>query len=142
MSSLSVQMFGKFCVRRNEKIVNAIDACKLQELLCYLLVYRDSPHAREGLAALLWGDSSTTQSKKYLRQALWQLQSALDSHGDKSQNRIFKVEPDWVAINPAAEIFLDVAMFEQTFALARDVSGQLIDDSLAEALKDAVQPCA
>jgi len=139
VSALTIQMFGKFCVRRSEKLVSAIDACKLQELLGYLLVYRDAPHAREGLAALLWGDSSTAQSKKYLRQALWQLQSALDSQGDKSQNRVFKVEADWISINPAAEISLDLAVFEQTFARARDVAGQVIDHALAEDLKTAVQ---
>src|SRR6201988_417081 len=116
-------MFGKFCVRRSEKLVSAIDACKLQELLGYLLVYRDAPHAREGLAALLWGDSSTAQSKKYLRQALWQLQSALDSQGDKSQNRAFKVEAAVISINPAAEIWIDVAVFEQAFLLTREVAG-------------------
>ena len=35
------------------------------------------PADRESLAALLWGENPTAQSKKYLRQALWQLQHAL-----------------------------------------------------------------
>ncbi len=138
MPALTVQMFGKFCVRRHETRVNAIDASKLQELLSYMLVYRETPHAREALATLLWGETSTTQSKKYLRQALWQLQSALDSQ-DEKRNRIFEVDAEWISINPDADISVDVAIFERASASARDVAGQSMDSSLAEKLETAVQ---
>ena len=63
----------------------------------------------------------------------------MDSQGDKSQKRVFKVETDWISINPEAEISLDLAVFEKTFARARDVAGQVIDHALAEDLKTAVQ---
>ncbi len=139
MPQVKVRLFGKFSVLLNEKPVYGLDACKLQELLSYLLVYRDAPHARETLAALLWGESSTAQSKKYLRQALWQLQTALDSHHDKNQHRVFHVEPEWVSLNKDAEIWLDVAMFEQAFARAREVAGQHMGPSVAKALEQAVQ---
>jgi len=36
-------MFGKFCVQQSEKPVNGLDACKLQELLSYILLFRESP---------------------------------------------------------------------------------------------------
>ena len=71
MSQLNIRLIGKFSIQRDEKPVNGREACKLQELLSDLLVNRKVPHARETLAALLWGDSSTAQSKKYLRQASW-----------------------------------------------------------------------
>ena len=46
MGPLSVHMFGKFCVRQSEKPVNGLDACKLQELLSYIFVFREiSPFA-------------------------------------------------------------------------------------------------
>jgi len=123
MPALTVQMFGKFCVRRNQETVNGLDACKLQELFSYILVFRESPHSRETLAALLWGDSSTAQSKKYLRQALWQIQSAFGTN--QSQGRMFNVEPDWVSFNPDSEIGLDVAIFEQAFSLVREIAGEV-----------------
>lgn len=140
MPPLSVRMFGKFCVQRNEKIVNGLDACKLQELFGYLLIFRNSPHPRESLAALLWGDSSTARSKKYLRQALWQLQSALMPQGKRGDRfRILSVEPDSVSLNPLAEVWLDVAVFEQAFAVVREVAGQHFEPALAQTVEDAVQ---
>ncbi len=136
---LDVRLFGRFSVFLNERPINGLDACKLQELLSYLLVHRDASHARETLASLLWGDSSTAQSKKYLRQALWQLQSALESRDEKSRRRAFKVEPDWISVNKDAEIWLDLEVFETAFARTREVAGQHLDETSAEALEAAVQ---
>jgi len=136
MPHLQVRLFGKFSILLNEKPVNGLDAIKLQELLSYLLAYRGGPHARETLAALLWGESSTAQSKKYLRQALWQIQSTLDSQGHE---RIFHVEPDWISVDERAEVWLDVAVFERAFAQAREIRGEDLDASTAQGLEDAVQ---
>jgi DNA-binding SARP family transcriptional activator len=132
-------MFGKFWVRQSEKPVNGLDACKLQELLSYILVFRESPHSREELAALLWGDSSTAQSKKYLRQALWHIQSALVSQVDENHGRIFNVEADWVSFNAHSDVWLDVAVFEQAFALVREVAGHQLDPAQAQTLEQAIQ---
>jgi DNA-binding SARP family transcriptional activator len=138
MFALSVRMFGKLSVQRGGKVVTGIEGAKLQELFCYLLLYRTSSHPRENLAALLWGDSTTSQSKKYLRHALWQLQSALDPE-DKKSPRTLRVEPDWVSIDPGTEIRLDVNIFEHAFARTREFAGKSLDPSLAAALEDAVQ---
>ena len=77
MCSAHFALFGKLEMRLNGRHLVGCEARKLQELLCYLLLYRDRPHYRETLAAVLWSDSTTAQSKKYLCQALWQLQAAL-----------------------------------------------------------------
>lgn len=139
MPLLKVRLFGKVSAQYDERIVNGLDACKVRELFCYLLVYRQLPHPRESLAALLWGDSSTAQSKKYLRQALWELQTALNAHLDPDHDGILVVEPEWVRLNPAAELWLDVAMFEQAFVLAQGVAGSALDVRRVEALQRATQ---
>src|SRR4051812_16653142 len=140
MSPLTFRLFGKFSVQRNEKLVTGLDACKLQELIGYLLIFRNSPHPRESLATLLWGDSSTTQSKKYLRQALWQLQSALIPQGRRGERfRILSVEADSISLNPQADVWLDVAVFEQVFAVVREIEGQHLEPALAQTVEDAVQ---
>jgi DNA-binding SARP family transcriptional activator len=139
MSPLGIRLFGKFCIQRNERTVNGLEACKLQELFSYLLIFRNSPHPRESLAALLWGDSSTAQSRKYLRQALWQLQSALDSQEETNHESILQVESDWVSLNPQVELWLDIAIFERAFSLARDVTGRNLEPALAQSLAAAVQ---
>jgi DNA-binding SARP family transcriptional activator len=66
MSILRVSLFGKFRVQLGEQVMTSLNVRKVQELFCYLLLYRDRPHPREALASLLWGDSSTAQSRKYL----------------------------------------------------------------------------
>ncbi len=139
MSTLRVRLFGRFSVRRERQPVVGLDASKVQELLCYLLLYRDRPHPRESLAALLWGDTPTAQARKNLRQTLWQLQSALDPPDLPAGPRLLRVEPDWVHLNPEADLWLDVAAFEQGIALVQGAPGSHLDSSTALALRDAVQ---
>jgi DNA-binding SARP family transcriptional activator len=115
-----------------------MDVQKAQELFCYLLLYPDRPHPRESLAGILWGESSTSQSKKYLRQALWQLQSALNSQEDVNTRCLLQVEPDWICLNSVADLSLDVAVFEQAFTVVKDVIGQKLDEVQAFALQNAV----
>ena len=78
MATLTVRLFGRLTVERDGNVVSGLHAGKLQELLCYLLLNRKGVHSREALASLFWGDCDTARSKKNLRQALWQLQSALN----------------------------------------------------------------
>src|SRR6266849_1943901 len=100
MSTLRIYLFGKFCVRRNRQILEGFDARKVQELFCYLLLHRDHSLPRETLASILWPDTTTALSKKSLRQALWQLQSALAPQSETSNERILLVEPEWIQLNP------------------------------------------
>ena len=94
MSSLHISLFGKLRVRLDGRVLVGFEASKVQELLCYLLLHRDPPHPRETLAGLLWGEAATAQSKKYLRQTLWRLQSALDSQVEQGSDRLLLVEID------------------------------------------------
>ncbi len=139
MSTLRIHLFGKFCVRRNEQVLDGFDARKVQELFCYLLLHRDHSLPRETLASLLWPETTTAQSKKNLRQTLWQLQTALGSQNESTYNRLLLVEPDWVKLNSEADLWLDVAVFEQVYNLVQKTPGQELDRSTAELLQDTVQ---
>src|SRR5436305_14594752 len=139
MSTFRICLFGKFCVRYNEQILDGFDARKVQELFCYLLLHRDHSLPRETLASLLWPDTTTTHSKKNLRQALWQLQSALGSQTEAMNDRVLLVEPEWVQLNPEADIWLDVVVFEKTFDVVRQVPGNELDAQRGQDLQDAVQ---
>jgi DNA-binding SARP family transcriptional activator len=138
MSVLRIYLFGKFNMRHGEQVLAGFDAHKAQELFCYLLIYRDCPHPREALADLLWGGSSTTQSKKYLRKTLWQLQAALDSQIGPCGGRVLLVEPDWIQLNPKADLWLDVAVFERAFTCLQGVPGRELDSQSAQTLQSAV----
>lgn len=135
MSALNIRLFGRFCVQRGEQPIHGLDAGKVQELFCYLLLYRDRPHSREALASLLWGDTSTEKSKKYLRQTLWQLQTALDEQPGEG---VLLVEAEWIQLNLRAECSFDVAAFEQGFALAQGALGKELDAESARLLEGAV----
>ncbi len=139
MSTLSIQLFGKFCVRRNEQILDGFDARKVQELFCYLLLHRDHSLPRETLASLLWPDTTTSLSKKNLRQALWQLQSALGSQNEALHERMLLVESEWVQLNAEADLWLDVAVFEQIYNLVQKIAGQDLDAQAVKRVQEAVQ---
>jgi DNA-binding SARP family transcriptional activator len=138
MAKLRIQLFGKFCVRRNEHILDGFEARKIQELFCYLLLHRDHSLPRETLASILWPETTTVQSKKNLRQALWQLQTALGSHIEPDNDRILLADADWVQLNSQADLWLDVAEFEQVYNFVQKTSGQEIDNATAQLLHETV----
>lgn len=125
------ELFGKFLAQRNQQKLEGLDACKEQELLSYLLIYRNRPHARESLASLLWSNTSTERSKKYLRQAIWHLVSALEN------NRLLQVEHDWVQLNLTGDVWADVPVFDHAFATVQGVAGSQLDSLTVDLLKDA-----
>lgn len=148
MPTLSVQLFGKFCVTGALHAQDLLTSTKVQELFCYLLVFRDRSHHREALANLLWGNNPTAQSKKYLRQTLWQLQTSLSTapeaptaqaHADCPDCSLLAVEPDWVAVNTQADMSLDLAAFENAFALVQGVRGRELDPDKSSLLQNAVE---
>ena len=135
VAGLRIQLFGKFTVQVTGRRLGELDSSKVQELLAYLLIYREQSHPRESLAELLWQASSTAQAKKYLRQALWQMQHVLP----KGQaERLILIEPDWVRISSEAEYWLDVAEFEAAFARAHGIPGQELQPEVAATLQQAV----
>lgn len=138
MSILRFQLFGKFSVQRDTQLVKGLEANREQELLSYLLVRRDRPHPRETLAGVLWGDTSTERSKKYLRQALWHVQAVLGS-GEVMSPHLLVVEHDWVQLNLESELWLDVEVFERAFDTTQGVPGSQLAISSATLLNEAVE---
>src|SRR5437870_5599922 len=124
MSRISIQMFGQFCVRRNEQVVAGFGAHKVQELFCYLLLHQQHSHSRGSLASLLWPDTTTTQSKKKLRQAIWHLQSALGLQNEPIHNRLLLVQPYRVQLYAEVDLWLDVAVFQKTFELVAGLASR------------------
>jgi DNA-binding SARP family transcriptional activator len=118
MSGLKATLFGKFSIQRDSLDMQGIEARKAQELLGYLLVFRNHVHARELLSETLWGEQSSTNSRKYLRQALWRIQSALRLNGDRSELELV-INNDWIQIKISSRFWLDVEEFEKVFDLVK-----------------------
>jgi DNA-binding SARP family transcriptional activator len=131
-------MFGRFHVQFGGQVLTGINAYRAQDLFCYLLLCRARPQPREALAGLLWSEVSTAQSRKYLRKALWHLQTVLDSQAGSLGYPVLLVDSDWVEINPQADLWIDVAMFEQVYDLVRGVSGEEMAPQTAEHLQRVI----
>jgi DNA-binding SARP family transcriptional activator len=135
-SQIQVELFGKF--RARPEALQALESGKAQELLCYLLVHRHRPQSREQLAAVLWPEGSPERTKKYLRQALWHLQAALDRAAPEEQ-RLITSDGAWVQLSPTARIDLDVGAFEEAYLRCRRTTGSDLDSCSVALLDSAVQ---
>lgn len=138
MTGLRISLFGKLEVWHGEQVMMGLESRRVQELLCYLILFRNRSHPREVLADLLWGDIPTAKSKSYLRKVLWQLQTTLDAVPEARTNGVLLIEPDHLQINPDFELWLDTAICEQAFELVQGVPGQDLDRDQAEIVQKAV----
>jgi DNA-binding SARP family transcriptional activator len=139
MAGLTICLFGQISVQRDGQPLPGLPP-KALELLCYLLLRRERIHAREALAGAFWPDAPDSLSRKYLRQAIWRLSSTLSGQADPAREEsegLLIVNPGWIRVNPKAPCWLDVATFEQTYDLYRDVPGQKLTDSQAQAIEAA-----
>jgi DNA-binding SARP family transcriptional activator len=138
MSVLRVHLFGKFDACYGDRPVAGLDTRKVRELICYLLLYRDRPHPREALASLLWDENHTDQPVRCLRKTLWQLRTALDSQLESLSDHVFLIEPEWVQLSPEADLWLDVAQFEQTFIDTQGILGKALEPHQVHLLRNAI----
>jgi DNA-binding SARP family transcriptional activator len=73
---LTVRLLGRFDLRLQEGIRYDLGSHKAEELFAFLVLRRGRPCGRDYVADLLWEEGSA-QSRKYLRQALWQVNRGL-----------------------------------------------------------------
>ena len=132
--TFKLKMLGKLSLSSGEVALDGLDARKVQELLCYLALYRHRPHARETIAGILWEDVSTARSKKYLRQSLWQLQHVLHAAKHEDEPDVLIVEADWIQVNPNAALWIDIADLEDAFDCTKGLRGRGLDAEGAESL--------
>jgi DNA-binding SARP family transcriptional activator len=137
MNGLQITLFGRFQIRSDRGLVAGFESKKTQELLSYLLMYRLRAHHREALAYQLWGENCNGDTKKHLRQTLWQLQSAINRLDNGANVPLLVVDTEFIGINPRAQFTLDVKQFEQAYASVRDVPGHQLDDDGARSLQQA-----
>ncbi len=79
--SLRITMLGKVSVHLAQDNLPDHTPQRAQDFLAYLALHRGTPHAREALAELFWPEGGQPHVRKYLRHALWQLNSRLLAMG-------------------------------------------------------------
>lgn len=140
MTPVMIRLFGQLDVCWGSgKLPRRIQPRKARELLAYLLLNRGRTHSREALAALFWGDSRTADSMKYLRQALWRLRAVFEPPEVNGTDSIFLIEADSIALNPAADLWLDVSEFERTCDEVLTKPGGAVDSGSVASLQAAAR---
>jgi DNA-binding SARP family transcriptional activator len=82
MTRLDIRLLGEFAVLTDGVPLTTINSQRLQCMLAYLLLHRDTPVARQRLAFLFWPDSTEAQARSNLRNLLHALSQALPTNGD------------------------------------------------------------
>lgn len=139
MPHLQINLFGKFSASYGEQALTGLGTGKVQELFCYLLLHRKRPSTREALASLLWGHTTTSQSKAYLRSALWKLRSIFREQLGTDNGAVLVTDPEWIQCNPDFNLWLDVELFEQTYKRIEGVLGHQLGSEDASLLQAAIQ---
>lgn len=138
MHDLTVRLFGFVSIDQDSRPLPA-PPTKALELLCYLLIYRDRAHTRDGLAEVLWPEGDSTVSKRYLRQTLWKLNTTLRRGRltGPGEGTALVVDRDRVHVDPGSS-WVDVGAFESARAATRDIPGHRLTEAQARLLESAV----
>lgn len=136
---LKIRLFKRLGISFAGSDMEGFDSSKVRDLLCFLLLHRDKPHSREVLASLLWSEQCTTsQSRKYLRNALWRLHSAIGQYDVLEQSGLLSIDPEWVTLRSVRVLWLDLSVFEKAYQAAKGAPGGALSAAVAEQLRQAV----
>jgi DNA-binding SARP family transcriptional activator len=117
--ALRLALLGTFDARLESGSAINFSRKKAEALLAYLALHSGQMHARDKLAALLWGEASDQRARHSLRQTLVTLRQALPG----TAACCLVEEGDTVGVNPAA-VEVDVALFE---AMAAEASPEALE---------------
>jgi DNA-binding SARP family transcriptional activator len=135
---IRVSLFGRFEARCDKRQVPGLRARKVQEFLSFVLLSKQRQIQREKLADRLWQHVDSTCAKKYLRQALWQLQRAYDAEAGPGDGPLLIVDQDWVGIHADAPLWVDAHELERAYESAIDAPPGELAPLLRERLRSAV----
>lgn len=132
-ATLHIRLLGDFRVAAGDAPLTSLNTPRLQALLAYLLLHRDSPQSRQHIAFLFWLDSSEDQALANLRNLVFQLRHALTN-----ADLFLLTDGRTLQWNPQAPFTLDVAEFQRALDTAIEAERQG-DASSTQHLKHAVE---
>ena len=128
-ASLRIRLFGEFSICRDGATISGLGSARLQSLLAYLLLNRESNLSRQQLAFLFWPETTDGQAQTNLRQLLHTLRHRFPAIGD-----YLEIDERTVSWHTDAPIWLDVAEFESSLAAASAHTGSAKLRMLSEAI--------
>jgi DNA-binding SARP family transcriptional activator len=137
MAALSITLFGAMSLHGTDQPAGQFPSGKIRNLLAYLLLNRQTTHAREHLAGLFWGDQDEQKARHCLNTALWRLNRLLDeSH--PTTHPYLRVDAQTIGWNTASVIRLDIEEFESRCTLA-DQMGDDAPEQQARLYEQAIE---
>ena len=134
---LQVKLFGAGQACYSGRPLVGFPNQQCYHLLSYLLLNQRHAHHRERLAAVFWGEHSTAVSRKYLRNALWRLRSALEAIGTPVDEYL-SIGEETVSFLGSGLCYLDVHDFEAAIVQCEGLPGQHLTPDQALRLERAV----
>ncbi|WP_416676117.1 BTAD domain-containing putative transcriptional regulator [Egbenema bharatensis] len=110
-TDLHIKLFGEFCLIANGLPVAGVNSERLQALLAFLLLHRNTPQPRQQVAVQLWPDVTDADAKANLRRRLHELKQLMPE-----SDRWLRIEPKTVQWVQNSDCFLDIAAFEAAIA--------------------------
>src|SRR5215210_123561 len=117
-SELRVKLLGGFEVWHGDQKVEGFESQKVRALFAYLVSHRDRMFSREHLAGLLWPERDPDAARHVLRQAIYNLRSALP--GSSGKVPLVVSASQGVQLNPLAGLWADVASFEEALRQGKE----------------------
>lgn len=132
---LDIRLFGTGQARYCGDPLAHFPTLQCHLLLCYLLLNRRYPHHRDQLAAVFWGDCTSSIARKHLRNALWRLTCALRSGGADAGEYVL-LRDDTVCFSSSSSYSLDVEAFETTINRYQSLPGERLTADQAAHLEE------
>jgi predicted ATPase/DNA-binding SARP family transcriptional activator len=102
---LKIYLLGQFKLQNNDYPIE-LPSRPAQSLLAFLVLNAGMAHRREKLASLIWPESTESNARGYLRQALWLIRKALKSASLNWENYL-QISNISVSFDDQSEYWLD-----------------------------------
>lgn len=140
VSQLQICLFGPFELTYGQYRLDSELSTKAKELCSYLVINRDCIHSREKLATLLWPENyPASNTKAYLRKALWQLQQRLYMKKDLERESFFHVTSEWIQFTGGNKFIIDIDVFKSAYDCTRGYQGRSLSAQQVNCIKNAVE---
>jgi len=134
--TLEIRLLGGFEVHREGMPVRGFESRRVRALLAYLATQAERSFSREHLRDLFWPQAEEVRARSNLRQALYNLRSALGSKEDSHSPLL--IDHRSVRFVLSEETWVDVCSFSSAVAALRAAPGRVRGGDVQE-LARAVQ---
>jgi DNA-binding SARP family transcriptional activator len=113
---LDIKLLGDFRLIYGGKVLTGVDTPRLQSLLAYLLLHRDSPISRKLIAFNYWPDSTEAKAHNNLRSLLHRLRNSLPDADEYIEHT-----NSWIHWRIESAYKLDVEQFQMVIKAANSI---------------------